>query len=68
MGTKSQHNYLGLVLSSLEDNLDEFVSDPIIHSASRDNSKLADIVGRARVLRNLVETTAQEMVPDWRED
>ena len=57
-----------LVLRSLKECLNAFVSDRLIQSLARDNDKLAEVVERARFLRNLTETTCREINPDWRED
>lgn len=68
MQPKPNHTNVRLVLSSLKDGLSESLSSREIQKAARHEPKLADIVEKARVLRNLVETTAREMIENWKED
>jgi len=66
MSAKNTH--LFFVLRSLKDDLHKFVTDRTIQAVARKNDKLAEIVEKARSLRNLTETTAREIDPEWRED
>jgi ribosomal protein S24E len=67
MQPNPNHTNMRLVLSSLKDVLNELLSRREIQKVARHEPKVADIVEKTRVLRNLVETTAREMVENWKE-
>ncbi len=54
-----------LVLRSLKDDLQKFLSHSVIQSAARED--VAEIVEKARFLRNLAETTSRKIDPKWKE-
>jgi hypothetical protein len=54
-----------LALRSLKDSLQQFLSDSAIRSAAGED--VAEIVEKARLLRNLAETTCRKIDPNWKE-
>lgn len=59
----SEDTDLLLVLRSLKDDLHKFVTDGLIKSVARKDDKLAEIVEKAKSLRNLAEATSRKISP-----